>query len=408
LHPIAESLNTVEKTLHSTAMRLPTTPIPYRTLDRSMPEASKPDVSKSDVSKSDVSRPNDPIRANPLNRLPQSDPAIVLRYRDRQYAADLIAAAFLEFDFFSFLDANPNCDFNKTCDHFGWASRPADVLHTLCRASGFITTDSNNASQLTDVGCEFLSSSSPWSLKAYYRPIADSPILAGYVQILKTGKPANWQAKSDGADWHESMKDPAFARNFTDLMNCRGIAFGQHLAHAITPLIANQRHLLDVGGGSGIYSATMVARHPHLRATVLEQFPVDEIARKEIANLGMANSIDVHSADMFTDAWPDGADTVLLSNVLHDWDVAEATRIVQSAASALPSGGLLIIHGAIINADKTGPLAVAEYSALLMNITQGKCYSVSEYAEFLRPFGFDIGPYQATIGDRGFLTATKR
>ena len=165
--------------------------------------------------------------------------------------------------------------------------------------------------------------------------------------------------------------------------------------------------MLDVGGGSGIYSATMVARHPQLRATVLEQPPVDQIARQEIAAHDLQDRIAVHSSDMFAESWPQGFDTVLLSNVLHDWDLPEARQLVKRAADALPVDGLLIIHGAIINGEKTGPLPVAEYSALLMNITQGKCYSVAEYEQMLRPCGFEMAPYKATIGDRGYVTALK-
>ncbi len=343
-----------------------------------------------------------------LAQRPTTEPATILRFRDRQYAADLIAAAILEFDLFSYLEQHPEVSFTELCQHFDWQPRPADVLMTLCRASGFLSTDPHGGNHLTDVGREYLTKDSPWFLGPYYRPIADSAVLKDFVTVLRTGKPANWQAKSDGADWHESMKDETFANSFTDLMNCRGIAFGQHLAEAVTPYVKDRTHVLDVGGGSGIYSSTMVARHPHLRATVLEQAPVDAIARREIERNGLSDKISVASADMFSDPWPDTADVILLSNLLHDWDIAEAQSIVDRAVAVLPPGGLIIIHGAIINAEKTGPLPVAEYSSLLMNITQGKCYSVTEYCDFLRPHGFKIHPYQDTVGDRGFLAATKQ
>lgn len=349
-----------------------------------------------------------------LSQLPSSDPAQVLRFRDRQYAADLIAAALLEFDLFSFVHQTGGISFDDLCTHFGCQRRPADVLITLCRASGFLVSGDDELIRVADTGREHLVSSSQWFLGPYYKPIADSPILKSYVEILKTGKPANWQAKSDGSDWHESMKDPQFANDFTALMNCRGITFGQVLADRLQATMASQLHVLDVGGGSGIYSSTLTSRFPHLFATVLEQPPVDRIAENEIAKLGLQQKVDVASADMFDGPWtnpnPDRPpiDTVLLSNLLHDWDVAEATDILKLAAETLPVGGLLIIHGAIINEAKTGPLPVAEYSALLMNITQGKCYSVSEYAEMLRETGFESGPYQSTTGDRGFLTARRR
>jgi len=74
----------------------------------------------------------------------------------------------------------------------------------------------------------------------------------------------------------------------------------------------------------------------------------------------------------------------------------------------LKPGGLLIIHDAFINADKTGPLPVAEYSALLMHSTQGKCYSVGEYSALLEETGFEPGAYHDTAADRGYMTALRK
>lgn len=341
-----------------------------------------------------------------LSTLPSSDPSAVLRYRDRQYAADLIGAALLHFNFFTWLDQQEAATNESIIAHFGFAARPLDVLLTLCRANEFVQTDSTNTHTLTASGREFLCATSPWYLGPYYQPIKDSPILLGFVKVLNTGKPANWQAKDDAHDWHKSMLDPVFAGNFTNLMNCRGMIFGQHLASALTSHIAQRHHVLDVAGGSGIYSATLVAAHPHLTATVLEQSPVDEICRKEISAHGLVDKITVHSADMFADAWP-AADVILLSNVLHDWDWSEMEFLLEKATFTLPNGGLLIIHDAFINDAKTGPVPVAEYSSLLMNITQGKCYSHAEYSSLLQKLGYQIGAYHDTIGDRGYMTAVK-
>lgn len=345
--------------------------------------------------------------SHPLTLLPSTDPAQLLRYRDRQYAAELIATALLHFDFFTWLHANDGATEENIRSHFGFAPRPADVLLTLCRANGLLTTDSHGVCQLTAMGREHLTQDSPWYLGPYFAPIRDTPIVQGFLKVLRTGRPANWQAKADTSDWHASMLEPAFARSFTDLMNCRGTSFGQMLAQALTPFLEGRTRLLDVGGGSGIYSSTLVAAHPQLTATVLEQPPVDVIARSEVARHGLESRVQVLSADMFQDAWPE-TDVLLLSNVLHDWDFPEVRLLLEKSAAALPSGGLLVIHEAFIDDDKTGPLPVAEYSALLMSITQGKCYSPAEYGAILTELGFETGGYHDTIADRGFMTAVKR
>lgn len=343
-----------------------------------------------------------------LSLPPTTNPAQILRYRDRQYAAEFLAAAIARFDFFTWLNNNAEATTESICDHFEWAPRPADVLLTLCRANGFIITDAEDRSTLTTLAKEHLVNGSPWFLGPYYAPIQDTPIVQGFLEVLRAGKPANWQAQVDGDDWHESMMSEDFARGFTQLMNCRGIAMGQALAKAIAPLIGNRARLLDVGGGSGIYASTMLAAHKRLTGAVFEQPPVDAIAREEIVKHGLSERLDVISGDMFKDAWPNDADILLLSNVLHDWDLPEVRTLLEKSADALPSGGLLIVHEAFINNDKTGPLPVAEYSALIANITRGKCYTPQEYGDIAEELGFEVAPYQDTVADRGFMTAVKK
>jgi predicted nicotinamide N-methyase len=343
-----------------------------------------------------------------LTQPPSSDPALLLRYRDRQYAADMLAVAIIHLNLFTWLNDRGSADTSAIQNHFDLASRPLDVLLTLCRSAGFLETDWESEShRLTQLGREHLVDTSPWFLGPYYAPIQDSAIATGCLQVLRHDRPSNWQAKDDGKDWHESMMDDDFAQSFTALMNCRGIAMGQSLAEHVTEHLKTVKHVADIGGGSGIYACTLVAKHPHLRATVLEQTPVDRLAEAEIKKHQLGDRVVVQSGNMFTDPWPDGTDCVLLSNVLHDWDLPEVRELIQKTSDALPQGGKVIIHEAFLNDDKNGPLPVAEYSVLLVNITQGKCYSCAEYGEILKEHGFDVLPYQGTIADRGFFVAVK-
>jgi cyclopropane fatty-acyl-phospholipid synthase-like methyltransferase len=168
------------------------------------------------------------------------------------------------------------------------------------------------------------------------------------------------------------------------------------------------RHrLLDIAGGSGIYACCLVEEHPHLRATVLERPPVDEVARKAIADRGFGDRVSVHAADMLSDPLPDGFDVHLLSNVLHDWDVPRVKQLLGASAASLPRGGFLIVHDAHLNDDKTGPLPVAAYSCLLMHSSEGRCYGSGEMRDYLQEAGFIGVECLQTLGDRSVIVATK-
>jgi predicted O-methyltransferase YrrM len=250
-----------------------------------------------------------------------------------------------------------------------------------------------------------LTAGSPWNLAPYYASLADRPVAKDFARVLRTGKPASWGSVSTGTDWHTSMEDDGFARRFTAAMDCRGRYLAQALAKTVD--LGGRTRLLDIGGGSGIYACTFAAHVPDLRATVFDQAPVDRIARTLIAERGFSDRVGVHAGDFLHDPWPKGHDVHLFSNVLHDWDVAEVKVLLAASAAALDRGGLIVIHDAFINATNTGPLPVAEYSTLLMHSTQGKCYSVAEYAALLREAGFGPGDFAPTAADRGVLSGRR-
>lgn len=338
-----------------------------------------------------------------LTARPASDPIRLYQYRDGLYAVDLLAAAIVEFDFFSRFSPH-GMSAAEICEAFGFAARPADVLLTLCAANGFLAA-TDGRWFLTQTAREHLCADSPWDLAPYFKSLHDRPIARDFAEVLRTGKPAGWSGDKSSGDWHKAMEEESFARSFTAAMDCRGSYLAPALAAALD--LTGVGRVLDIGGGSGIYACALCAAHPHLSAVVFDQEPVDRIARTLIAERGFAGRVEVVAGDMFR-GMPGGCDAHLFSNVLHDWDTLEAERLLACSHAALPPGGLLIIHDAFIRAAKDGPLHVAEYSALLMHSTQGKCYSTAEYAAMLETAGFEPGPYHDTAAARGVMTAHRR
>jgi precorrin-6B methylase 2 len=328
---------------------------------------------------------------------------LIYRYRDGLYAVDLLGAALVEFDFFSWLADHP-ADQPGICRALGMAERPADVMLTLFTAMGLIEF-SDGAFRVTALAKEFLVKTSPWFMGPYYAALKARPVCQDFVKILRTGQPANWGSFKEGKDWARSMEDEAFARQFTAAMDCRGRYLAPVLARALPG--AEHKHLLDVAGGSGIYACTIVAHHRHLKATVLEKPPVDRVTRRAIAEWGLADRVSVVAGDMFAQDFPEGCDLHLFSNVLHDWDVPKVKQLLAKSFQALPGGGLLVIHDMHINEHKTGPLPVAEYSALLMHSTEGKCYALSELRGYFAEIGFVGFDFKPTAAERSAVMARK-
>jgi hypothetical protein len=342
--------------------------------------------------------------ADDLTSQPRTDPTSIYRYRDGLYAVDLLTAAICEFDLFSWLSGNP-ATLQAICRHFGIAERPADVMLTLFTAMELLRRE-GEVFYVTELAREHLVSSSPWFLGPYYAALKDRPVAQDMVKVLRTGKPANFGSDKKEKEWAKAMEEEDFANRFTAAMDCRGMYLSQAAAKRLD--LSRYQHLLDIAGGSGIYACSFVAHHTHLSATVLEKPPVDQIATKAIAKRGFSERVSVVTGDMFLAPFPEGCDVHLFSNVLHDWDVPLVEQLVAKSAETLPRGGLIVIHDAHINVEKTGPLPVAAYSALLMNITEGKCYSVAEMQGYLAAAGFGDFTFTPTAADRSVLTGRKR
>jgi hypothetical protein len=165
--------------------------------------------------------------------------------------------------------------------------------------------------------------------------------------------------------------------------------------------------LLDIGGASGIYSLALLESNPRLKAAVFEKPPVDKVARYSVKKSDLKSKIDIVAGDMFRDDLPDGYDVHLLSHVLHDWDINEVETILKNSYNHLATGGKIIIHDAHINRRKTGPVSVAEYSVLLMFLSEGKCYSVTEMQEVMEKTGFRDIEYKPTVLNRSIIMGRK-
>lgn len=338
-----------------------------------------------------------------LTRLPKHDPTVLYRYRDGIYAPELLGAALTGLDFFTWLATSPS-DPQTICKSLGLAERPVDVMLTLFSAMGLVERRKNTF-RITDIAREFLIRESPWFIGPYYAPFADRPVCRDLLEVLRTGKPTNWASRKDERPWADAMEDDTFSERFTQMMDARGLYLGPKLARKVD--FGRFRHVLDIAGASGIYACCLVAAHSHLRATVFEKTPVDRVASKCIARRGYSKRVAVAEGDMFATPFPDGCDVHLFSNVLHDWDMPAVKTLLRKSYAALSNRGMILIHDAHLNRQKTGPLPVAAHSVFLMAVTEGRYYSISEVESFLSEAGFSGMKYQKNALEHSIITARK-
>lgn len=99
--------------------------------------------------------------------------------------------------------------------------------------------------------------------------------------------------------------------------------------------------VLDAGGGSGTLLCALLRRRPGLQGVLLER---PEVARSVEVPADLQGRLTVLPGDLFA-PWEARASAVILTRVLHDWDDAEALRILHRAREALrPEGRVYVVE----------------------------------------------------------------
>lgn len=340
--------------------------------------------------------------------IPQLDPTPIFDSFRGHYGSELMTAAVVHFRVFEHLSKGPQ-SFDALRGELGLEQRPAVVLLTALRAMGLLGTDAAGRLELTALSREFLIAS-PFDISGYIGLEADTPAVINMVERLRTNRPAGMKPEEAGAAFiyragvASAMEKEAEARRLTLALAGRARNVAPVLAERLPMTEAHV--LLDVGGGTGLYSIACLRKNPQLRAIVWDRPEVLKVAVELAETHGVVDRLECRPGDMFTDPVPH-ADVMLLSNVLHDWDIPQCQELIGRCAEALPPGGQLLVHDVFLNDALDGPLSIALYSAALFCVTEGRAYSAAEYREWLTSAGLAPRMLVPTLIHCGVLPAEK-
>jgi hypothetical protein len=341
---------------------------------------------------------------------PQTDPTPIFEFFRGAYATELLTAAVAHFHVFECFGAGPQTD-DELRLNLGLDDRPFVVLITALHAMGLLSRDEKNCLFPTDLAQEHLVPELPFDVTGYVGLAAESPGVLEMVERLRSNRPAGAENPDTGVAFifregeTSAMEQEATARFLT--LSLAGRAKNVASSVATHAPLDDCKLLLDVGGGSGIYSIACLQKHPQLRAIVWDRPEVLKVAQEMAAKFAVGDRLICRAGDMFTDQIPENVDCMLLSNILHDWDVSECRALVSRCADALPNGGKLLVHDVFLNDELDGPLPIALYSAALFTLTEGRAYSAAEYRRWLTEAGLVTGEIVPTLVHCGLLPATK-
>ncbi len=340
---------------------------------------------------------------------PQTDPTLIFEHFRGSYGTELLTVAVAHFNLFGQL-ATGSKRFDELRQDLQLEPRPANVLVTALLAMQLIRRTPDDRIELTPMAAEHLTPGTTFDVSDYVGLAAMAPGVVEMAERLRTNRPAGVD-EEDGAAFiyrdgiKSAMESEALARHFTMALAGR--------AKNVAPLVAARvplngaTRILDIGGGTGIYSIAMLQKHPQLSAVVLDRAEVLKVAAEMAEEYGVVDRLELLEGDMFSDPLPTDCQLVLLSNILHDWDVPQCKQLVQRSADVLPHGGRVLIHDVFLDDDLGGPLPIALYSAALFTLTEGRAYSQSEYRSWMHEAGLKTEAMIPTLVHCGIVPGTK-
>jgi len=169
-------------------------------------------------------------------------------------------------------------------------------------------------------------------------------------------------------------------------------AIGQGTAPGVVARLDLSDHekLIDIGGGSGVYTSAVLRAAPGMRATLFDRPLVTEIARQKLTEEGLIDRVTLVGGDFYSDALPAGHDLALLSAIIHQNSPEQNVALYRKVFEALDPGGTIVIRDHVMSDDHTEPSSGAFFAInMLVNTPGGSTYSFEEIGQGLEDAGFE-------------------
>ena len=288
------------------------------------------------------------------------------------------------------------------------------LLVTLCRMDVVQVLQDSDESvddvvyELTPSAREYLSDR---NAAACFSPFVDTMTnnFTTPESLLECSRP---QEKKDLMTEHleESDEDIANnARHFMKHMNAQSYCCARALPDAIGLRHADKpTTLLDVGGGSAIYTIEAAKSNPNVKGVVFELPTIKPITEEYVEEASLSDRIKVAPGDFFMDSFPSPVDVVLFSNILHDWPDEANVQLIDKAYQCLAPGGRIVISELLLSDDiKSSTVSSTSMNVIMLPYTKGRQYRAKELFLRLERAGFVEPHVTKLVDDYDLVVATK-
>ena len=252
------------------------------------------------------------------------------------------------------------------------------LLNALC-ASGFLVKKNGKFSN-TPLTSRFLVKGKPDYFGGLLHQVSLWNTWSTLTDAVRRGSSvvARDPAAGGGVNWLEAfiaamhMRATRQAPAIVKLINLKGV-----------------KRVLDVGGGSGIFSMAFVRARKGITAVIFDLPDVITLAKGYIDAENLGSLISVVGGDYTADPLVHGFDLVFLSAIIHSNSPEINKQLFRKAFEALNPDGRLVVLDYIMNDDRTSPAAGAYFSLnMLVGTREGDTFTESEVRSWMEEAGF--------------------
>lgn len=284
----------------------------------------------------------------------------------------------------------------------GASERGMRILCDFLVILGFLTKRKMRYG-LTPDSAVFLDKRSPAYMGLAVRFLNAPEIIHAYDKLTEAVLRGGTAMSKEGTIIPENPLWVEFARSMAPLMAMP--------AKAIAEMAAGRGpcRVLDIAAGHGLFGIEIARLNPQAEIVAVDWPNVLEVTKENARKAGVDARHSTLPGSAFEVDFGNGYHLVLLTNILHHFDIPTCERLLQRVHKALAPGGRAVTLEFVPNDDRVTPPDTASFSMIMLGSTpSGDAYTFAEYKRMFANAGFKrsehrrlpMGPQSVLISHR--------